>query len=187
VVLSVHAQITTPGQRRVSAYDSLRLLAHAAGVAAGFVGLSAAIAVKPSFGFALVLAAITTSPWARLLAHRAAQALDLSLPTSQAETDDSCDGSGPVVLSDTVDAEAVRLLNNHDLCHAWRCSFVALEDAASPVERIRVVLLRQRYLDEMDRRDPDAFGAWLASGARAAGGPDRFLTDEPGTGRSDAA
>jgi hypothetical protein len=38
-----------------------------------------------------------------------------------------------------------------------------------------VVAQRQVYLDEMERRSPSGLRAWLESGARAAGGPERFL------------
>jgi hypothetical protein len=38
------------------------------------------------------------------------------------------------------------------------------------------------YLDQLEDRDAPALAAWLASGARAASGPDRFLTDTQGSG-----
>jgi hypothetical protein len=64
---------------------------------------------------------------------------------------------------------------------------VRLQSARSFGDRCYVVALRQVYLDEMDRRSPTAFQAWLASGARAAGGPDRYLAVERRDGHSDAA
>jgi hypothetical protein len=78
-------------------------------------------------------------------------------------------------------------LTNSELCREWRRSFVRLQSARSFGDRCYVVALRQVYLDEMDRRSPTAFQAWLASGARAAGGPDRYLAVERRDGHSDAA
>ena len=35
--------------------------------------------------------------------------------------------------------------------------------------------VRRAYLDELERRCPAAFAAWLESGARAAGDPGKFF------------
>jgi len=77
-------------------------------------------------------------------------------------------------------------LSDQALCRRWRDSFAALQQARSPVERSRLVDLRARCLDELDRRSPTALAAWLASGAGPSGSPERFLTEERG-GRPDAA
>ena len=82
--------------------------------------------------------------------------------------------------------QQVRALDTRALCHQWRHSFVALESARTAAQRMRVVAQRQLFLDELDRRSPSALAAWLASGARAAGGPERFLADGA-PGQSDAA
>jgi len=42
-----------------------------------------------------------------------------------------------------------------------------------------VVQLRQRYLDELQRRCPQGVARWLASGARAAGNPMTYLESRP--------
>jgi hypothetical protein len=73
-------------------------------------------------------------------------------------------------------------LSNEELCRAWRRSFLALEAANTVAERSAVVRLRMAYLDQLEDRDAPALAAWLASGARAASGPDRFLTDTQGSG-----
>jgi hypothetical protein len=69
----------------------------------------------------------------------------------------------------------VRALPDAELCHTWRRSFVALQQTRSAEELERVAVLRRALLDEMELRDPAALASWLASGARAAGGPERFL------------
>jgi hypothetical protein len=39
------------------------------------------------------------------------------------------------------------------------------------------VAVRQRFLDEFERRNSSGLAAWLASGARAAGNPLPYLTE----------
>jgi hypothetical protein len=61
------------------------------------------------------------------------------------------------------------------LCWTWRTSFTALRKADGIDERLRIVDLRQRCLDELARREPGGFHKWLADGARAAGDPTRYV------------
>lgn len=72
--------------------------------------------------------------------------------------------------------EAARL-TDEELCLAWRRSFRCLERARTTIAAQDVVRLRQVYLDELARRHPSGVRAWFSSGARAAGGPDRYLHD----------
>lgn len=66
-------------------------------------------------------------------------------------------------------------LTDADLCRAWRSSYVALDRAADPSEKLRAVEIREVILDELGRRDASGLEAWFRSGARAAGWPDRYL------------
>jgi hypothetical protein len=66
-------------------------------------------------------------------------------------------------------------LDDDALCWAWRRSYVTLQQTRSPATRLRVVQVRQAYLDELERRNAVGLSAWLASGARAAGDPSRFI------------
>lgn len=66
-------------------------------------------------------------------------------------------------------------LTDSDLCMAWRSSYVALDRAAGPAAKLRAVEIRELLLDELGRRDAPGLEAWFRSGARAAGGPDRYL------------
>jgi hypothetical protein len=61
------------------------------------------------------------------------------------------------------------------LCSAWVDSYGILQRAETPGVRLRVIAARQEYLDELERRDPEGFNAWLASAASAAGSPERFI------------
>lgn len=65
-------------------------------------------------------------------------------------------------------------LDDEQLCLAWRRSFLLLERATGK-DRVRIVELRREYLDELESRHPANFRSWLASGARAASDPSRFL------------
>jgi hypothetical protein len=70
---------------------------------------------------------------------------------------------------------APRSLTDDELCLAWRASFSALQRATSRSQRLSIVDARSEYLDEFERRNRQGLTAWLASGARAAGDPSRFL------------
>jgi hypothetical protein len=61
------------------------------------------------------------------------------------------------------------------LCRMWRLSFWRLGPATSPDHALRVVALRAACLEELERRNAAAVQAWLDSGARASGGPEKFL------------
>jgi hypothetical protein len=175
-----------------------RIATRAALIAAGIVAVSASMDSVPYLALPLVGLAVVSSPWVieRLERWRGAQAAERPRPRAVGGPSALAPESGgeadtltavPVNLAlDEMRAKA-RGLSNSELCREWRRSFVRLESARSFGDRCYVVALRQVYLDEMDRRSPTAFQAWLASGARAAGGPDRYLAVERRDGRSDAA
>lgn len=79
----------------------------------------------------------------------------------------------------------VERLSDKELCKAWRESFRVLLDAIEPRAKCRVVRLRQTYLEELERRHPDALEAWLASHPRPSAGPEKYL--RPAGGDRDAA
>jgi hypothetical protein len=108
-------------------------------------------------------------------------------PAPESSPDSGTLTVAPVHLALDEMRAAARALTTSELCREWRRSFVRLQSARTFRDRCYVVALRQVYLDEMDRRSPTAFQAWLASGARAAGGPDRYLAVERQDGHSDAA
>lgn len=71
-------------------------------------------------------------------------------------------------------------MNDAMLCFAWRTSFVALQQPVPLAVRMRVVDRRQEFLDEFERRNARGFEAWLASGARAAGDPTKYIASAQG-------
>jgi hypothetical protein len=68
-----------------------------------------------------------------------------------------------------------KVLDDAELCLAWRRSFVRLEAAASTVARLAIVQERETYLDELQRRHAQGFATWLRAGARASGNPLPYL------------
>jgi hypothetical protein len=82
----------------------------------------------------------------------------------------------PVALTDLTDEE---------LCLAWRRSFTELQSCTTDEQRLAVVAARNAYLDELERRAPDAFTQWLDSGPRAAGNPAKFFNPHTNHGEPD--
>jgi hypothetical protein len=62
-----------------------------------------------------------------------------------------------------------------ELCRHWQDSYEALRGATTATARLSIVQTRQRYLDELERRDPIGLKTWLGDNASAAGDPSRFL------------
>jgi hypothetical protein len=75
----------------------------------------------------------------------------------------------PTVVVDLTD------LSDEELCLAWRRSYIELQSCTTDLRRLEVVAQRRAYLDELERRAPDAFVEWLESGPRAAGDPAKFF------------
>jgi hypothetical protein len=71
--------------------------------------------------------------------------------------------------------EVVHRLDLAGLCWAWTHSTGLLEEVPETPAVAAVVALREVYLDEMERRDPSGFNAWIYSDAGTTDPPDRFL------------
>ncbi|MEV0802426.1 hypothetical protein AB0I34_32335 [Kribbella sp. NPDC050281] len=89
---------------------------------------------------------------------------------------ESIDEATIVQLDVDVVQPTLRDLTDEELCLAWRRSFKQLQSSTGRELRLGVADVRRAYLDELERRQPEAFAAWLASGPRAAGDPARFFT-----------
>ncbi len=83
---------------------------------------------------------------------------------------------GPSLLRVPWMLEPVDAMDDATLCLAWRTSYVALQKALPVSVVLDVVQRRQHILDELERRSPRGFSAWITSGARAAGDPSRYLS-----------
>jgi hypothetical protein len=81
----------------------------------------------------------------------------------------------PIPLYLEAVARSLSEMTDEELCLAWRRSFKHLESSVDSDRRTVMADVRRAYLDELERRHPEEFAAWLASGPRAAGDPARFL------------
>lgn len=155
-------------------------------MAAATVAFVAVVCVSKTFAISLLAAAVASSPWVvgrvlRLVRRVRPQAL--GAPYSEL----ACAEPPPEPASASLPDVDVAGMTTAELCQAWRRSFLLLDSASSTLERSRIVGCRQLYLDELERRCPSGLRAWLASGARAAGSPQRYVGDDPARGHPDAA
>lgn len=168
--------LATPGPTRVR-----RTLAFAAEVSAGLVALFALAVVSAGVALLAALCVAASSPPCVRRVRRAVAPEPAPPPQEAAPPRPR---TRPEPLQEV--PAPIECLSNAELCLAWRRSYTALTKAATTSERLEVVSLRQRYIEEMDRRNPRAMESWLASGARAASAPDRFLGQDPPQGRTAA-
>ena len=61
------------------------------------------------------------------------------------------------------------------LCTAWRESYRSLQQPLSTLSRKVLVQRRQELLDELERRNPAQFAAWLDASNQPASQPGRYL------------
>ena len=147
-----------------------------------FAGLSATaafglVALGGVAGVVVVLMLAGTSPHLRRVVRsdRWRSWLDVSFETPVVTSTGGLDTDSDLVAVTTEPLPDPVDLDDSELCLAWRQSFVRLEGCTSGPTHLDVVRRREEYLDELQRRNPDGFAAWLASGARAAGNPLPFL------------
>jgi hypothetical protein len=76
------------------------------------------------------------------------------------------------------DPTVIRELSNKELCRAWRVSYLTMLGASSASDLQRLSTARGAYLNELERRNPVGFKAWIDSGARASGDPEKFLLND---------
>jgi hypothetical protein len=81
----------------------------------------------------------------------------------------------PPVSYESTTRDLLLRLSSLELCRMWRSTHRYLQAARTPLELVACARLREMLLDELDSRHPDAVAAWLAAGACAADGPERFL------------
>jgi hypothetical protein len=139
------------------------------GCAAGFVVVSF-YGLSGLFGVAVLPLAILLAVTCPIGAMRWRARVDPQVPVESF--------SDPLPAP-TTDHASIRAMTDPELCMAWRRSFVGLQ-RTDVVEAITAIAaFRHQLLDELERRNPDGFGVWLASGARAPSDPARYLLDRP--------
>ena len=158
----------------------------------GVVAAATFIAASPSLALLLALLASATSP---SLLRRCAAGSVLrrtrprrpASPGSGAPVGSSPEQPAPGTPRCDEVAQLLGGLSDGELCGLWRSTFWELKKEHTAAECLTLVTLRQSCLDELDRRDPSGLQAWLASGARASGGPERYLNPPHDPGSAHAA
>jgi hypothetical protein len=186
VFLSATPLLSLPGSSPEHGPDWLRGVARAGLLATAMLAAIAVAGASGWLAFILILVAALSSPWVvARMGTRLSDTLATVMPEPGIEAE--CAPPEPQPTSPRCGADVLRAMSNHELCMEWRRTFVRLQRASCAQDMGDVVIMRQLLLDEMDRRCPEGLGAWMESGARAAGGPDRFLKDAHGATGSEAA
>jgi len=167
------------------------------GIAGGAVSLAAfgLVFLLGPAALLIVLAAVLTSPSvvqrfrrARGGDGRRLRAVGPPAPSHHPERDlDGVMIEDPPLPNAGAEMPVPESMSDAALCKAWRRSYVLLQRSGSLTARLLVVEQRQRYLDELERRNPSGLSGWLSSGARAAGDPSRFIVDDADPGPPPAA
>lgn len=143
--------------------------------AAALVAEAGLLSVSGTAGVTLALVLAAASPPVVRLLHKPLRSGDAApdwSPVTQLPPP-----PGPVETPETAAAaeSVVRRMTTRQIIRAWRASYLDLIHAGTAAARARVVATRQRYVDELESRDPLGVRRWLDSGARAASDPTRFL------------
>jgi hypothetical protein len=120
----------------------------------------------------------TLMTWLLLAAVVSSPACVGGVSRAWARMTDAVGSRAPQLPSESTTRDLLVRLSSIDLCRAWRSTHRYLQDARSPEETAACARLRQLLFDELERRHPDAVAAWLATGAGAADGPERFLPSD---------
>ena len=124
----------------------------------------------------LVLLCVTWSGWPALARRlRPARSAPRTTKPDQPAPPEPVAETGPELSLEIPDR-----IEDADLCLAWRSSFVALQRATTVESRLRIVLIRALYLDELERSNPAAFVDWLSASPRAATSPRASLAADDG-------
>jgi hypothetical protein len=168
------------GRRRLRPVARIAALSGVAAVAAA--GL---MAMSGLLGLLMVAVLAVTSPraWSAMRRWRRSKATRPAIaPQSPEHPPETGTGTATIAAARVEDPEPLAdvpeepwLLDDYALCCAWRKSYIVLERPHSPATHLLLVERRQLYLDELERRNPNGLAEWLASGARAAGDPTRFI------------
>jgi len=140
------------------------------GVVGGAVALAAfgLVFVLGTAGVLVLLAgALSSPPVLRLLRRHSSSDNGYVEAPGARESDAPMHGADPDptealgAMLATEDFAAPESMSDAALRLAWRRSYVALQQAGSVPAQLVVVQQRQRYLDELERRDPSGLSGWL--------------------------
>lgn len=155
-------------------------------VAVGILTAESLSWVSPSLGLFVVVAAGLSSPVVVGRALRSARPVPRAAtgrreadPTPEEPRQEPVD-AGSLTLREAMGP--LKGLDDRQLCRLWRESFWVLRQPARPATVLCLVALREACLEELERRDAAGLHAWLDSGARASGGPEKYLRHPPRRG-----
>ncbi|WP_433167379.1 hypothetical protein [Kribbella sp. CA-247076] len=149
------------------------LLVRAVGVGLAVAAVLAfAVVLRAGVVVLVVMVIASSSPavgWWRRLLRKHARSAESRVPAPVESRTQASPADSAVLALPAAD------LTTSQLCRQWHDSYLALRQAP-PAQRLRLVMIRQQYLDELERRDPRGLRAWFDSAASAGGDPSRFLT-----------
>lgn len=164
-VLVVAARSTGTGERLVPGRGAGQALRQ---VGLGTAVLVAAVGVlSGTGGWGLLLwAGLLGACWCGLgrVSMGPAAPSTAGSPTPVAGDQAAVDEAGGLVAT----AEDPGRLSDEDLRRRWRSSYLQVRGATDPSAVGRLARTRQAYLDELQRRHPREFEAWLGSASNAA-------------------
>ncbi len=76
-------------------------------------------------------------------------------------------------------AGVLTVLDDRQLCRAWRASASRLRTAPDATARLQVAMVRHAYLEEFERRDAIGLRCWLASEPLPTSGPEEYWRPGP--------
>jgi hypothetical protein len=154
-------------------------------IAAGALALVVMVAAMGAFAglttfisaaaILVVLVMVVTSPWMADATQRWVRTVSGPSEGQMEAVVQALAGANPGLVP-FQPLPQVQPATDEQLCQAWCDSYRTLEATTSRRKFIRIVEERGGYLDELERRNPAAFTAWLASGATPAGNPLPFLS-----------
>jgi hypothetical protein len=158
----------------------VRVVALATSATLWIVGATGLVTVLTWTGLLLLLAVVASSTTGRTLLPRvlrrrttrarAGRTLPWTPPWSPSPA--------PSLASPAVVEPDVVVLDDEELCRAWRQSYVRLRGPASTATRLAIVRRRQEYLDELQLRHGEAFARWLATTTCASSDPLPYIRRE---------
>jgi hypothetical protein len=182
-------------QTRPAGHSIGRLLARSLSIGGAVIGFAAFFAVSYPVALLLLVVLVSTSPPVmRRLRGRPKRELRVD-PENAENAENPARAIGDAAVSGTTESLSPAVCEETDLsatdvtelCRLLRHTFWDLRDTSDPAEKLRLVAHRQRIIDELALRDPEAVLVWLRSGARASGSPEKYFQPKPHSSGSDPA
>ncbi len=135
-------------------------------------GMVGWLEVSPVGAVTLTAVALVSSPWfIGVVRGRTGQAGDPRRKPGQTLDD-------VIAEAESLD-ELCRRMSTPELCLAWHQTFTLVNHADAANRQMRVLVLREAFLDELVRRDPSGLDAWICSEVPAHVAPTAFFIGRP--------